>query len=299
MKWAKKRKLFISTTTKATLWITLAGVGFTLTMIGVRKVTPELHVFEAVFFRCLFGVIFMLPWVIKAGATGLNTQKPFLTITRGTLAYFVSCLYFVSATMIPLADMVSITFTRPIFGTIAAIIVLHEVSYGRRWIALFIGFIGMLIIIRPGFEALNLGILLALGGVAFQTANTIIMKFLTKYDQPDTIAFYHSLIMIPISIMPAFIVWVPPTLEQWPWLIGIGLTGMMTQRAQSRAFAVADASFVLALSFLRLPIAAIIGLYVFNEVTESWVWVGATIICASSTYIANKEAAAARQRDHV
>ena len=298
MKWAKKRKLFISTTTKATLWITLAGLGFTLTMIGVRKLTPELHIFEAVFFRCLFGVLFMVPWVIKTGATGLNTKKPFLTITRGTLAYFVSCLYFVSATMIPLADMVAITFTRPIFGTVAAIIVLHEVSHGRRWIALFMGFIGMLIIIRPGFENLNLGILYVLIGVALQTANTIIMKFLTKYDQPDTIAFYHSLIMIPISIIPTCIFWISPTLEQWPWLIGIGLTGMMTQRAQSRAFAVADASFVLALSFLRLPIAAVIGFYVFNEVSEAWVWVGATVICASSTYIAYREAAATRQRDH-
>ena len=125
MNWLQNIEARFTAPTRAAFWITLAGFGFTLTMISVREVTPELHILEAVLFRCLFGVVFMVPWLIRVGKTGLKTLQPTLVITRGVLAYFVSGFYFLAATLVPLADMVSITFTRPIFGTIAAILVLH------------------------------------------------------------------------------------------------------------------------------------------------------------------------------
>jgi len=296
MNWLQNIEAHFTAPTRAAFWITLAGLGFTLTMISVREVTPELHILEAVLFRCLFGVVFMVPWLMRVGKTGLKTLQPTLVITRGVLAYFVSGFYFLAATLVPLADMVSITFTRPIFGTIAAILVLHEVAHARRWSAIGFGFIGMLIIIRPGFQEINMGMLLVLAGVVIQTGNTIIVKLLTRTDSPDTIAFYHSLVMIPVAIVPALIVWITPTLEQWCWLIALGATGMLTQRAQSRAFAAADASYVLALAFLRLPIAALIGFLIFDEVPEIWVWIGAAVICTSSTYIARHEAKIIKKR---
>ena len=101
-------------------------------MISVREVTRELHILEAVLFRCLSGVVFMVPWLVKVGKTGLKTSKPTLVITRGVLAYFVSGVYVLAATLVPLADLVSITFTRPEFGAITAILVLHEVAHARR-----------------------------------------------------------------------------------------------------------------------------------------------------------------------
>jgi drug/metabolite transporter (DMT)-like permease len=297
MRWTRKFAASFSAPARAALWITLAGLGFTLTMIGVREVTPELHILEAVLFRCLFGVVFMLPWMYRVGRIGLITQRPALIVTRGTLAYFVSAFYFMAATLVPLADMVSVTFTRPILGTIAAIIFLHELANARRWTSIAFGFLGMLIIVRPGFQELNLGILLVLAGVVIQTGNTIIVKFLTRTDPPDTIAFYHSLVMIPVATIPAIIVWVTPTIDQWFWLIAIGATGILTQRAQSRAFAAADASFVLAFAFLRLPIAAVIGFLVFSEIPDIWVWIGAAVICTSSAYIAHRESLMAKKSE--
>lgn len=279
---------------RATFWISIAGVGFTLTITGVRQVTPEIHVLEAVLFRSLFGVMFMIPWMIRQGAKSVRTERLGLYAARGTLAYFVTICYFMAATMVPLADMVSVTFTRPIFGTIAAVIFLNEIAHGRRWTAIGVGFIGMLIIVRPGFNALNIGLLIVLLGVALQTANTLIVKVLTRTESPDTIALYHSAFIVPLAVIPAIIVWQTPNLVQLGWLLGIGATGMLTQRAMSRAFAAADASFVLAMSYLRLPIAALIGYLVFSETPEIWVWIGASIICGSSTYIAHREAAIAR-----
>ncbi|MEC9022531.1 MAG: EamA family transporter [Pseudomonadota bacterium] len=101
-------------------------------MISLREVTSELHILEAVLFRCLSGVVFMVPWLVKMGKTGSKTSQPTLVITRGVLACFVSGFYFLAATLVSLTDMVSITFTRPEFGVIAPILVLHEVAHARR-----------------------------------------------------------------------------------------------------------------------------------------------------------------------
>lgn len=279
-----------SAPTQAIFWITVAGVCFTLTMMAVRKVTVELHVFEAIFFRCVIGIAFMLPWLIRHRFAGLKTGRIGYLAIRGSLAFFVTALYYTAATLIPLADLTALTFTRPIFGTIAAIFFLNEIVHGRRWSAIAVSFAGMLVIVRPGFVDLNPGVLLVLGGVALQTINTILVKILTRTEHPDTIALYHTVFILPLAVIPAIYVWQTPTLEQFGWLIIVGGAGIMVQRAMARAFAVADASLVLALSYLRLPIAAVIGFAVFGEVPEIWMWIGATIICASSVYIARREA---------
>lgn len=272
----------------------MAGFCFVATLTSVRQVSPSIPVFETVFFRCIFGIAFLMPWLIRRGRSGLHTTRPGLLALRGAMAFFVTVFYYSAASMIPLANLTAITFTRPIFGTIAAIIFLHEVVRARRWTAIAAGFAGVLIIVRPGIIDINAGVLLVLGGVLLQTANTIIVKFLTRTEHPDTITLYHTMFILPLATVPAIWVWKMPTPEEWGWLVAIGATAIMTQRAMTRAFAAADASFVLALSYLRLPIAAFVGFAVFGEVPEIWVWVGACVICASAFYIARREAMLAR-----
>mgnify|MGYP001977023918 CR=1 FL=1 len=248
-----------------------------------------MHVLETVMFRSIFGIAFMVPWLVRKGLSGIKTKRLGLLAIRGSLAYFVTYFYFAAAALIPLADLTSITFTRPILGTIAAILILREVAGARRWSAIIVGFIGMLIIVRPGFVDVNVGILLVLCGVMFQTCNTVIVKMLTRTEDPDTIVLYHTLFILPLSIIPAIYVWQNPTLEQWGWFAIIGAAGILTQRCMTRAFVAADATYVLALSYLRLPIAALVGFVVFSEIPVIWVWLGASIICASSAYIAHRE----------
>jgi drug/metabolite transporter (DMT)-like permease len=281
---------------RAAFWITMAGLCFTVSMTAVRKVSVDMHVLESVMFRSLFGIAFMVPWLMRKGISGIKTKRLGLYAIRGSGAYFVTLFYFTAASLIPLADLTSITFTRPILGTIAAIIFLKEVAGPRRWTAIGIGFVGMLIIIRPGLVDLNFGVLLVLCGVMFQTCNTVIVKKLTETEHPDTIVLYHTLFILPLSIIPAIYVWQTPTLEQWGWFAVIGGAGILTQRAMTRAFVAADATFVLAMSYLRLPIAAFVGFAIFGEVPEIWVWVGASVICGSSAYIAHRESTLARER---
>ena len=279
---------------QAAFWITLSGFTFTVSITAVRNVTEELHVLEAVFFRSVFGIAFMLPWLIRNGPrAALGTERLGMFVIRGCLAYFITLLYFAAAGLMPIADLTSITFTRPIFGTIAAIFVLSEIVGMRRWIAIAIGFLGMVIIVRPGFQAINLGAIYILVAVIMQTANTMIVKILTRTEHPDTIAMYHAVFMLPLAIIPAIFVWQMPTFEEFGWLIVIGGFGILNQRMLARAFAIADASLVLALGYLRLPISALMGFLVFGEVPTIWVWIGGAVIASAAAYIAHREASAA------
>jgi len=279
---------------QAAFWITLSGFTFTVSITAVRNVTEELHVLEAVFFRSVFGIAFMLPWLIRNGPrAALGTKRLGMFVIRGCLAYFITLLYFAAAGLMPIADLTSITFTRPIFGTIAAIFVLSEIVGMRRWIAIAIGFLGMVIIVRPGFQAINLGAIYILVAVIMQTANTMIVKILTRTEHPDTIAMYHAVFMLPLAVIPAIFVWQMPTFEEFGWLIVIGGFGILNQRMLARAFAIADASLVLALGYLRLPISALMGFLVFGEVPTIWVWIGGAVIASAAAYIAHREASAA------
>jgi len=279
---------------QAAFWITLSGFTFTVSITAVRNVTEELHVLEAVFFRSIFGIAFMLPWLIRNGPrAALGTKRLGMFMIRGCLAYFITLLYFAAAGLMPIADLTSITFTRPIFGTIAAIFVLSEIVGMRRWIAIAIGFIGMVIIVRPGFQAINLGAVYILVAVIMQTANTMIIKILTRTEHPDTIAMYHAVFMLPLAVIPAIFVWQMPTFGEFGWLIIIGGFGILNQRMLARAFAIADASLVLALGYLRLPISALMGFLVFGEVPTIWVWIGGAVIASAAAYIAHREASAA------
>ena len=279
---------------QAAFWITLSGFTFTVSITAVRNVTEELHVLEAVFFRSIFGIAFMLPWLIRNGPrAALGTKRLGMFVIRGCLAYFITLLYFAAAGLMPIADLTSITFTRPIFGTIAAIFVLSEIVGMRRWIAIAIGFLGMVIIVRPGFQAINLGAIYILVAVIMQTANTMIVKILTRTEHPDTIAMYHAVFMLPLAVIPAIFVWQMPTFEEFGWLIIIGGFGILNQRMLARAFAIADASLVLALGYLRLPISALMGFLVFGEVPTIWVWIGGAVIASAAAYIAHREASAA------
>ena len=275
---------------RATIFVAVAGTLFTLSMSAVRQVSPGIHIFEVVLFRS----IFMAPWVIRQGPAALHTSHLGLLALRGAIAFMVSVCLFSAALLMPLADLTAINFTRPILTSIAAILFLGEVVRLRRWTAIIVGFIGNLIIIRPGFQDLNPGVLFVLAAVAGQTWNSINIKILTRTEAPDTIVVYYTLFILPLALGPALFVWTTPDLTQLGWLALIGLLGILTQHAITRAFAATDTTVVMAVGFTRLPIAAVIGFMLFGEVPEIWVWIGGTMILASSVYIAHREAIAAR-----
>lgn len=279
---------------QAAFWMLIIGTLVTFTLVFSRKISGDIHVFEIVFFRSLFGLMFMAPWVIRRGIGTIALRRPGIIILRGTLAFFGGACLYAAAARMPLAEVTAITFTRPIFASIAAVLFLNEVLRVRRWTAIILGLSGALIIIRPGFVDVNIGVAFAFVSVFTLTWNSLNLKLLTKVNPPDTVAIWHMVVMLPLGLVACLFVWTTPTLEQFGWLVAIGVFEMLTQRSMSRGYAAADLAVVVGFSFLRLPVAALLGFAMFGEVPVSWVWLGSAVIAASAVYIAHRESRAQR-----
>ena len=254
----------------------------------VRLIANDIDVFEIVFFRALFSCLFILP-IITSNPTVLKVNRPVIMGLCGVLAFVAGVCFYFAAKYMPLADITAIHFSRPIFAAILAAIVLKEVIKGPRAIAIIGGFIGAAIIIRPGLVDFNVGIFFVLGVVVVQTWNPINRRLLSKSEHPDSIAVWTQLVVLPLALIPTFLVWTMPTWELLGWMALIGLLEMLNQRVLARAYIQGETVIVLALHYTRLPLAALAGFLMFNEVPEVWIWVGSGIIACAALYLAHHE----------
>lgn len=255
-----------------------------------RSFSGEIHTFEIVFFRSVFGGLFLLPWVFKVGLVGLKTQRVGMHLLRGFIGLAVIYLLFEAIARATLGEVAAIMSTRPIVASLAAILILREIAHGRRWAATFISFIGALVIIRPGIAEVSDGVFLALLAVMGMAALTIVMKSLARTEAPDTIVVWQMMVFTPCAFIPALFVWQTPDVVQFVLLASTGLFGTLVQRCLTRAYAAADATVVMPFDFTRLVFSALLGFILFQEVPEIWVWIGGVIIMTGVLWLARQEA---------
>lgn len=260
-------------------------------MIGcIREVSESIPVFETVFFRNVFGLLALSPLFIRQGFTILRANRYGLLLIRGCMALVFQVTWFYVVTVVPVADAVALSFTAPLFTTVLAIIFLKEVVRLRRWTATLVGFAGAILILRPGFAELDPNLLIAILAAAGMAAAFIVIKILSRTEQPTTIVAYLNLFMVPAALIPALFVWQWPTPEQFMWLFLMGVCGTCAHLAMTKAFAIAETSVIMPFDFMRLPFTALIGYIAFSEVPDAWTWSGAAIIFSSTFYIAHREA---------
>ena len=276
-------------------WMTFAGILFSFNAAAVRHLAGEVHPFELAFFRSIIGVPLMLPWLLGVGLVALHTPHLGLYVVRGSLSAVSTISWFMALALIPVADATAISFTTPVFASIAAVLALGEAMRLRRWVAVIVSFAGVGIILRPGFEEVNIGTWLVLLGALLVAVNSILIKTATRTDTPDAIAFYQILVMIPITLVPALFVWTWPTLVQWAWVLVIAVISTIGHRALGRAYAAADVTVVQPFDFTRLPFAVGLGWFMFAELPDLWTWIGGFVIFGASIYIAQREAHHARR----
>ena len=273
---------------QCTFWILISGSLMVIQLGVVRSIANDIDVFEIVFFRALFSCLFILP-IITSNPTVLKVNRPVIMGLCGVLAFVAGVCFYSAAKYMPLADITAIHFSRPIFAAILAAIVLKEVIKGPRAIAIIGGFIGAAIIIRPGLVDFNVGIFFVLGVVVVQTWNPINRRLLSKSEHPDSIAVWTQLVVLPLALIPTFLVWTMPTWELLGWMALIGLLEMLNQRVLARAYIQGETVIVLALHYTRLPLAALAGFLMFNEVPEVWIWVGSGVIACAALYLTHHE----------
>ncbi|MGB0632129.1 MAG: DMT family transporter [Alphaproteobacteria bacterium] len=277
--------------------LAIASGAFFATMHGsVRLLSRDLDAMEIAFFRAFFGFVFFAPILIRTRLSVLHTSRLPLHLLRGLFNGASLLLWFTALSMVPLGDATALSLMGPLFVAMGAMFILGESVHGPRWVALAIGFAGALVIVRPGFQEINLGMILVLVSMLFVTCSKLIAKSLSRTDQPSTIVAYLSLTMMVPSGVALFFVWQTPTLTQLLFMVAIGFLGSCGHMLLTTAYKIADISAVEPVVFARLVWAAIVGWFMFAEFPGLWVWIGGALIVAASTWLARHESRERRKK---
>ena len=255
----------------------------------VRLASDGLHPFEIAFFRNVFGFCVLVPWLMRLGAAAFATRRFPLHAARGVLNGGSMLLWFLALSLMPLADATALSLASPLFVTVGGILILGEPMRGRRWAGLGLGIAGMLAILRPGFEEIGPGALAVIASAVFVTASRLIAKTLTRTESPTAIVAWLTALMIPVTALPAALVWQTPTLSQLPLLVGIGALGSAGHLCLMHAYRLADVGLVEPMVFFRLVWAALFGFLAFAEIPDAGVWIGGLLIVAATTNLARRE----------
>lgn len=266
-------------------WMIAAGFSFTAMLVCVRYLEGRYPSVEVVFFRAFVGLVFVLPPLLRTGIRGLHTNHFPLHISRAGFSLLAMVVYYYAVPFIPLADSTTYSFIIPLFVTLGAVIFLKEKVDGPRWAATLVGFMGVIIVLRPGQGGLSFPVLMMMLSVLFYAGAWISMKFLTRTDEAAVIVFYQNILIVPLALIPTLFIGLIPTLEDLFILIGVGLFGSYAHYCQARSFGSADASAVMPFDFLRLPFSVTCAWFLFEEPTDIWTWLGAMIIFGSTYYI--------------
>jgi drug/metabolite transporter (DMT)-like permease len=262
----------------------------------IRVASAEVHTFEVVFFRNLFGLLAMLPLLGGVGLAMFRARNPGRLMMMSTWNLLGMIFYFLALVYLPIAEVTALAFSKPLFATIGAALVLHEVVRARRWSAVALGLVGVLIVLQPGARTISPYAALVLLGALLGAATSLMIKRLTATEAVSTIVWYQALFATVLALPLCLLHWRTPDLAGWVLLLSIGALGTLSWLAMTRAFFLADASAVVPFEFLRLPFAALVAYLWFAEVPSVSTWIGGALIFGATVYIAEREARLARTR---
>ena len=279
------------------VWVTISMALFAaLAAFARASMNAGLHPFQVVFLRNLLATLILSPLLLWRGASLVRSRQLPLYGLRVAVSLLSMLAWFYALSAIPIGEVTAISFLAPVFGTLGAIFLLGEKVRLRRWTAIMVGFLGAMIILRPGMAPLGVGQVCALVNAVSVGLVAIMIKQLTAGDDPDKIVFLTNLMLTPLSLLPALLVWTWPSPDALLPVLGLGLTAVLGHVALVRGYAATDASLAMTFEFSRLPFAVAIAYLAFGETIDMWTWVGAGVIFAASVYIVRREAQLARQR---
>lgn len=277
-------------TTTAILTVMLSALLFAASHSAVKYLTQELHPFVIAFWRTVFAFMPFIPWIARNRLTALQTSRFGLHLIRAFVSATAIVLWFYGLALMPLADATALSLTGPLFAMMGAALFLGESVGPRRWTALVFGLCGALVIIRPGFEAISLGAILVLLRGATQGVNKVMIKSLTRTDEPGVIVVYVMLLMLPITFVPSLFFWQWPTFSAFVVLAAAGGLSALGNITMVHAYKAIDVGLLEPITFTRLIWAALIGYLVFAEIPDRWTWTGSAMIVAATSFIAYREA---------
>ncbi len=276
-------------------WMLLTTLMFVAVTGVVRYLGSDIPAAQAAFIRYLIGCILVLPMLLPLLKVRPQRSTLLLYVVRGVVHGFAVILWFYAMARIPIAEVTAIGYTTPLFVTLGAWLVFRERLHARRIAAVGIGLLGAFIILRPGFQEVQIGALAQLLAAPLFACSFLIAKRLTVTQSPGAIVGMLS-IFCTLTLLPgAILEWRDPTLEEVFWL---GMTAVFATTGHytlTRAFQAAPLTVTQPISFLQLVWAALLGMLAFGEALDPYVFIGGGIIVAAATFISHREMRAARR----
>lgn len=267
----------------------MATLSFSGMHASIKHVSLDMHPFEVTFFRNVFGFLVLLPFFVRYGLKPLRTTRIRMHLGRAVLNIGSMTSFFYAISITPLAEVISLSFAAPVFATVLAIFIYKETVGAARWAAIGLGFAGTLVILRPGYDAITLGPVLAVASAMTWGCAVIMIKSLSRTDSSLTITAYMAILMSPLSLVLALFVWEWPTWYQLAVLLLVGTFGSAGHLCMNQALKLAPTNVIMPIDFVRLIWVAVIGYFLFAEVPDIFVWAGGAMIFASGLWIAHGE----------
>ena len=281
-------------TTLGAILLTASWVFFTTEMVTVRMLAQDLSIAQIAVFRVSTQIILLLPIVIVTKGTVARTHKFGMHVLRAAFSSAGMVLFYFAFALLPVALATTLTFTQAMFVTLLAAVILKETVGRNRIGAVVVGFIGVLVVMRPGFATIDPGMFVALSGALVAALLMIVTRSLSATEGRFTIMLYSACFGLLMIAAPAAMSWSTMRPDHWPLLAIVGLAGTTGQFLMVWAFQVAEASALAPVDYIRLIFALIAGYVLFSEFPDVWTWIGAAIIVGSVTYAAHLDRRAAR-----
>ncbi len=275
----------MSNNLKAALWMLGAIASFSAMAVAGRAVSHALDTFEIMTYRSLVGIVVL--WVILTlnGQWRQVTRRSLGTHVIRNAAHFTGQnLWFYAVTAIPLAQVFALEFTSPIWVVLLSPLILGEPLTRLRLMSVLAGFMGILIVARPSPDTISPGLIAAASSAVFFALSVMYTRLLTRTETVLCIMFWLTLMQAVFGII--FSAWdgdmVAPSAQTLPWLVLIGFAGLLAHYCLTSALAIAPATVVVPIDFVRLPTIAIVGMLLYGEALDAWVFVGAAVIFAAN-----------------
>ena len=266
----------------------ISGFSFVVMHSAAKFLSDQIHIFEITFLRCALVIVVLAPIIFKQGKSTFITKQPKFQIYRIITNSIAMLCFFYGLTLTTLSEVTALNLTVPIFTSLLAFIFLKEKLKKHRLIALFVGFFGALIVLRPDIS-FNVGGMFILTSSLIWSVSLIFIKKLTETDSPVTISLYAGVGMIPATFIAAYPYLEIPNLYQFSIIFFIAITGTIAQTLLNSAFKRGELAILLPLDYLKLIWSVLIGYTIFIESTPYTLWIGGFFIVGASSYIAWRE----------
>ena len=264
---------------KAATWMSGWLTAMLVMVVAGREATRSLHVFQIMEMRSLLGFVLLWPLIhASGGVRRLGTARLGQQVARNAVHYAAQFGWFFALTLIPIAQVVAIEFTMPIWTALLAVSFLGERLNAARVVAVVLGVVGVAVIVRPGVDHVDPGQLIALAAAVGFAISVILVKSLTRTDSAVTIVFWMLVVQSAMGAIPALLVWRTPTAAVWPWVLVIAICGTYSHFCMTQALRHAEATMIVPMDFLRVPLSAAAAWLVYGERIDAFTIGGAAMI---------------------